>query len=59
MVFCDMVYAILQFQMVSGDSGHHMEHALKTFVVYLYAFNKPNLWHLGVIFEIHCYFSPR
>ena len=46
-------YAILSFQMVADNGGHHIEHVLKTFVDYLCNFNKPMLRRLWLIFETH------
>ena len=39
--------AILRFQAVADNGGHHTEHVLLIFVDYLYVFNKPMIRHLG------------
>ena len=43
-------YEILRFQMVVDNGGHHTEHALQTFVYYLYVLNKAMIRHLRDVF---------
>ena len=41
---------IFCFQMVADKGGHYIEHALLTFVHYLYVLNKTMIHRLGVVF---------
>ena len=49
MLLSTVEYAILLFQIIADNGGHHIEHVLQTFVDYLYSFYKCILRHLGAI----------
>ena len=59
MLLLTVEHAILRFQMVANNEGHHIEYVLSNFVDYLHVFNNPKLRHLGVVFETHCFFFSR
>ena len=58
MLLSTIEHAFLRFQILADNSRYQAEHVLQTFLDYLYAFNKPMLRQLGVIFETHCFSFP-
>ena len=48
-------HAILRFQRVAGNGGHHVEHVLSKIIYKFFKKKKNMLRHLGVIFKTQCF----